>query len=287
MGYLIGSILCATGIFIIFKAFDSFKVNTRNAIISNYLTAALLGVYLAPEPLVVGNLTKFTWLGQAFALGVLFVLVFNLMALTAQKNGVSSASVATKMSLIIPVVLSVWLHGEHLNLIKILGVLIALAAVFLATQNPKKQGDKIQNLTLPMLVFFGSGVIDASLKFLSETRVPKNEFPLFSAGIFGSAALSGLIFVGLKFQKNNRQVHLRDLAGGIVLGIPNFFSVYFLMQALQYQNLSSVTVFTLNNVGVVLLTTLMGLLLFQERLSARNSLGIVLAVLSILLVALF
>lgn len=286
MGFLLGSILCATGIFVIFKGFVKFDIHTRNAIIVNYITAAALGIFLGPTSLSEVQILKYNWIGQALALGILFVVVFNLMALTAQRNGVSSASVATKMSLIIPVSLSVLLHGEQVNALKILGILIALAAVFLASQNSQKSSGKVRSAILPLLVFIGSGAIDASLKYLSETRVPKNEYPLFSAGIFGSAAISGVIFASLNYKKSEPSFQFKAILGGVVLGVPNYFSIYFLMQALQHQDLSSVTVFTLNNVGVVLCTTLLGLILFKERVSVRNWIGITLAIVSILLVSL-
>jgi uncharacterized membrane protein len=59
----------------------------------------------------------------------------------------------------------------------------------------------------------------------------------------------------------------------------------FLLKALQTEGLESSTLFTINNVSVVILTTVFALLLFKEKLIKKNWIGIGLAIISILLVA--
>lgn len=289
MIHLIASICCATCIFLVFKVFEKFGIHTLYAIITNYLTAAFVGLAFYSGPTRIQDIEAQNWIIPAVLLGILFIVVFNLIALTSQKMGVSAASVATKMSLIIPVILAVLLHGETLDAIKISGVVVALAAVFLASHKASQQiQHKNHRLVyLPVLVFLGSGIIDASLKYMEETRVPAAEFPLFSAGIFASAAFSGILFSTFRQKAGFPKIALKDIFGGIALGVPNFFSVYFLLQALQFKGLNSVSIFTLNNVSVVLLTTLLGILLFKERLSAKNWSGVLLAALSIILVGFF
>lgn len=281
---LIWSIVCSTLIFVVFKLYDTYRIHTLYAIIVNYLTAFAVGMALFDGPVVFSQWVSSSWLLPAAALGILFIFIFNLMARTSQTLGVSVASVATKMSLVIPVFLGVLLYGETLGPLKIMGVAIALAAVYFASLRPGQPRLHLRALYLPALVFLGSGIIDGSLKYLEETRVPDREFPLFSASIFLSAALSGILFVGSRKGKPNPALRPKDLLGGIALGIPNFFSVFFLLRALQYPGLNSASLFTLNNVCIVMVTTLLGIILFRERLSARNWLGVGLALISIVLV---
>ena len=77
------------------------------------------------------------------------------------------------------------------------------------------------------------------------------------------------------------------MLGGIALGVPNYFSVFFLLKALQFEGLNSAEVFTLNNVSIVVLTTLLGIVLFREHLQWKNWVGVVMAVISILLISLY
>ena len=81
-------------------------------------------------------------------------------------------------------------------------------------------------------------------------------------------------------------MNIKSIVGGLFLGIPNYYSMYFLIKALQSKNLESATVFTLINIGIILLTTFFGILLFKEKLLKQNYFGIALAIIAVILVTL-
>ena len=284
---LIWSIGCSSLIFVVFRAFRTYRISTFHAIVVNYLTAFFTGLLLYRGSVQLSEIPAQPWVTGALLLGVLFIVIFNLMARTSQELGVSVASVATKMSLVIPVLAGLILYDEQLNLMKVAGILTALVAVFFTSLKDGQRRFKrdLRIIVLPLLVFLGSGIIDSSIKFLQTTRVPESEFSLFSATIFGFAALTGLVI--LLIRKPGDLLHWNpvNILGGVALGIPNFFSVYFLLRALQFKGLNSASIFTLNNVSIVMLTTLLGILLFREPMSARNWTGIALAVLSIAIIS--
>lgn len=281
------SVLFSSLIFVIFKLFDTHKIQTLYAIIVNYITACLVGVLFYNQPIQFHTIPGRDWFYGTLLLGVLFIVVFNLMARTSQRLGVSVASVATKMSFVIPVILGLILYHEKLSFLKILGILLALAAVYFASAKDTPRAIQKKAFLLPVMVFLGSGIIDGSIKYLEENYVETNEFPIFSATVFAAAATTGLIFILIKSIKNPLKLNLKNVLGGIALGIPNFFSIFFLLRALQNKTLNSASIFTLNNVAIVMFTTLLGILLFQEKISSKNWGGITLAVLSIILVAFF
>jgi drug/metabolite transporter (DMT)-like permease len=281
------SVLFSSLIFVIFKLFKVYHIQTLYAIIVNYLVACTVGLLLYNVPANLLEVHKNNWFLGSMALGILFILVFNIMAKTAQQLGVSVASVATKMSLVIPVLFGIFLYGEELSTLKIIGIFLALAAVYFASVKESSLRLNTRTLWLPALVFLGSGMVDTSLKFLEENYVAKTEFPLFSAAVFFSAAMTGITFVLIRSSKKPLKFNMRNILGGIALGVPNFFSIYFLLRALQNQSLNSASIFTINNVAIVMFSTLLGILLFKEKISLRNWGGIALAVISILLVALF
>jgi len=280
------SVACSTLIFVIFKLFATYKVETLFAIIINYITACSVGLVLYGQSVPIASLPEKTWFFPAMALGVLFIVVFNLMAKTSQDLGVSVASVATKMSLAIPVLAGVWLYNETLSTLKIAGIILALLAVYYASVKPGSHF-RSKGLLLPALVFLGSGVIDVCIKYIQDGLVAEVEFPIFSSGVFAAAAITGIIFIGTTRTKRLFSFGVRNILAGIILGVPNFFSIYFLLRALNTPALNSATVFTLNNVAIVMCTTLLGIALFKEHISKTNWAGISLAVVSILLVALF
>lgn len=249
--------------------------------------ACIVGLFFYTEEVNPAIIVQESWFLGTIFLGILFIIVFNLMAKTSQDVGVSVASVATKMSLVIPVVFGVLVYKEELGTLKIIGIILALAAVYFASIKEKYITIKRSSLLLPISVFLGSGIIDTAIKYVQEIHIEENKFPLFSATVFGSAAAVGIIFIIMKSAKTPIKPNHKNILGGIALGVPNYFSVYFLLRALQHPSLNSASVFTINNVSIVMLSTLLGILLFKEQISLKNWGGIALAVISIILVALF
>lgn len=287
MIYLLLSILASTFIFVVFKLFKRFRINTLQAIVVNYFVACISGIIAFEGTITISEIPNYDWFYHTIVLGALFIIVFNLMAATTQKSGLSVVSVATKMSVVVPILFGLLYYKESLSFLKIMGIVLALLAVYLVSLK-SEAGLKIdrRSLYLPILVFLGSGVIDTSLKYLEEAFVAENEVPIFSATIFASAGLIGFLMVVIMMIRGKFKLHLKNVLAGICLGVPNYFSIYFLVKALRTGLLDSSGIFTVNNVAIVMLSTLIGILLFTERLQKKNWVGIVFAILSILLIAL-
>jgi drug/metabolite transporter (DMT)-like permease len=282
--YLLLSITASTLLFIIFKLFNVYKINTFQAIVVNYAVACICGVLSYDSDINTNEIINSEWFYGAIGLGFLFITVFNLMALTAQKNGLSVASVASKMSVIIPIIFGIYVYNESAGFQKIIGIILALVAVYLASVKSKTTINFKKNLALPLLVFIGSGIIDTSIKYLETTYVPDNGIPIFSATIFSFAFTIGIIIVIYKMIRKQFQFDAKSILGGIALGIVNYYSIFFLLKALNMEGNESSTLFTINNVGIVMLSTLVGLLVFKEHISRKNWIGIGLAIIAIILV---
>ncbi len=286
MIYLCLSILSSTLIFVIFKLFSKYKIDTLQAITVNYIIACISGIIAYEESINVSVIIKKEWIYGTMIMGVIFISIFNLMAITTQKSGLSVTAVATKMSLIIPIIYGIIAYNESTGFLKVFGMLIALISVYLASvKESEKNTISRKNLIFPILVFIGSGIIDTSLKFLETHYVDKNDVSIFSSAIFGFAAITGVCFLIFKAITSTVSISFRNIVGGIVLGVPNYFSIFFLIKALRYKSLDSSTVFTINNVTILIVSTLAGILFFQEKLTNKNWAGIILATLSIILVA--
>jgi len=281
--YLFLSILFSTGLFVIFKYFGIYKIDTLKAIFVNYIVAFTMGVGLADGAVSLSQIPEQSWFFGALFLGALFVSVFFVMATTAQKNGVSVASVAGKMSVVVPVLFGTFLYQESVTILKVLGILIALLAVYLASVKDEVD-TKSGGMLFPILLFFGSGVIDTTLKYVEVNFVPQEEVSLFSGSLFGIAAVFAATIILIQQVRKKTSFGFKNIIAGIALGVPNYFSIIFLIKALQNKDFESSVLFTVNNVGIVILSTFVGLLIFKEKFSLKNKLGVFLAVLGILLV---
>ncbi|WP_452226518.1 EamA/RhaT family transporter [Lacinutrix cladophorae] len=286
MIYLLISIFASTLIFIIFKLLGKYQINTLQAIVANYFTACITGILAYEESVKISEIINEDWFFGAIGLGFLFISVFNIMALTAQRNGLTVTSVASKMSVVIPIIFGLYAYQESLGWQKATGILLALAAVYLTSIKAKTEKFNYKNLGLPVLLFFGSGIIDTSIKYIETSYVSKNGIPIFSASIFCIAGLIGILLLTTQAIKGNFKFDYRSVFGGILLGVVNYYSIYMLLKALQFEGFESSTIFTVNNVAIVMLSTLIGLFIFKEKLQNKNWLGIALAIISIVLVTL-
>ncbi|WP_272022909.1 DMT family transporter [Olleya namhaensis] len=285
--YLIFSICASTLIFVIFKVIGKRNINTLQTIVFNYFTAFTCGILSYDSPVIIEDIISSKWFFGAIGLGFLFIVIFNVMALTAQRIGLSVASVASKMSVVIPIIFGLFVYNESLGWQKGIGIILALVAVYLASQKEKTNTRfSIKSLWLPIILFLGSGTIDTSIKYLETTYVADNGIPIFSATIFFIAGLIGIGLLSAKAIQKTFTFDPKSVAAGVILGIVNYYSIYMLLKALNADNFESSTIFTVNNVAIVMLSTLLGLALFKERLLPKNWIGIGVAILSILLVTL-
>lgn len=271
----------------VFKLFSHYKINTLQALTFNYVTACICGIALQENGINFLEISNFEWFPFALILGALFIIVFNLMAITTQRSGLSVVSVATKMSVVIPILFGLVHYKESLGVYKIIGIILALIAVYLASIKAES-GMKIKpsNFIFPVLVFLGSGTIDTTIKYLEGEYIAKNDIPIFSATIYAMAGLIGFVILLFQAGRGSFKFKFKNLLGGIALGIPNYFSVHFLVLALRSDILESSGVFTVNNVSIVMISTLLGILIFKEKILRKNWIGIGLAVFSILFIAL-
>ena len=288
MTYLLISIIASTLIFVIFKLFATYNINTLQAIVVNYGVACSCGIIGYENSIEISKIPQYDWFYYTLGLGALFIIVFNLMAITTQRSGLSVVSVATKMAVVIPIIFGLWYYKESLGLFKGIGIILALVAVYLASVK-KTENVRIskKNLIFPLLVFLGSGLIDTSLNYLQNDFIQdKTLLALFSATIFAAAGSIGVCVLMVQHIRGVFHFEIKNIIGGIVLGIPNYFSIYFLVKALRSDLFDSSGIFTVNNVAIVILSTLLGIAFFKEKLSLKNWIGIVLAIISIVLVTL-
>jgi drug/metabolite transporter (DMT)-like permease len=282
--YILLSVLFNAVLFVILKLFTKFNINTLQALVVNYFTAFAMGLLFTEVSFEYNSIMLKPWYMGSLLLGVLFIGVFYATAITSQRNGLSVASVASKMSIIIPISCSVVLFNEKTGIVKIIGILMALVAVYFTSKKEKGAVADSKNLLYPILVFFGAGTIDTSLKILQNDYLNDNEISLFSSHTFLMAFWVGCIIFGIQILKNKMKLEGKNIVAGIFLGIPNYFSLYYLIKMLESEVFESSTIFTIHNVAIVMVSTLVGILFFKEKISKRNAIGIAMALWAIFLV---
>ncbi|MCB0507523.1 MAG: EamA/RhaT family transporter [Bacteroidetes bacterium] len=286
MLYLLLSIICATSLFVVLRSYERWQIKDSHGITFNYIFCVLIGLFFS------GDLSLFKAVGQSsifyfvICLGIGFILVFFLIAKTTIVSGVLTASIAMKLSFVIPVSLAIILYNDKISTLKILGILCAIIAVVLIAFEKNKealsntnQTNQREKIILPLIVFIGSGLCDATFNYIQKNMQDESWSHPITTLVFASACVTG-IFINVRDKK---LYQWKNVLGGLALGIPNYFSLYFLMKTLDTMKWESSVIFPVNNLGVVGLSAFAGILLFQERITMQKMLGFIFAVTSILI----
>jgi drug/metabolite transporter (DMT)-like permease len=288
MIYLILAIVFTSSLILLFRVFERFKVYIPHAIVVNYFVAASLGLINYEDTIDPAAVMEQPWFRVAVVLGLLFISIFNMIAITTQKMGVSVASVANKMSVIIPVIAAIYLYDDSLSLIKVVGIVVALFAVYFTSVKKEDAQHKTSGagqLVLPVIVFIGSGLIDLLINYAQKNYLQNIAPDLFLSSAFMAAGAGGVLMVIYHLAVKKKRFEGKSIIAGIALGIPNYLSIYFLMKTLNANIFESSVIFPVVNIGIVLFSVLCAWLFFKEKLSALNLLGIGLSVVAIVLIA--
>jgi drug/metabolite transporter (DMT)-like permease len=266
-----------------------YKVNTFHAIVINYTVCVITGtVFTRGWNLIPETDISFPWVQVALFTGLMFLSTFFLMSQTVIKVSVTVAGIANKTALVIPVCASLLLfpsQDKAFTGINYLGMALALAAIVLSSwkneSKNKAPGDK-KMLLLPVIVFLGGGLVDTIINYANYKWSGNNAFALFPVIAFASAACTGWFIIAIR--KEFSSLNLKAVAGGLMLGVPNYFSIYYLLEALKAFNNDGALVFPVVNTGIIILTTLLATILFRERLSLVNLSGLIMAILAIVFI---
>jgi multidrug transporter EmrE-like cation transporter len=109
-------------------------------------------------------------------------------------------------------------------------------------------------------------------------------FDTYLTVLFAAAALGGGAATALQVVRGRERLEWKNLAAGIALGVPNYFSILFITMGLA--QLEGTVFFPLNNIGQLLVATVAGAVLYRETLPISAILGIFVAILAVLLIAL-
>ena len=282
MLYLVLAIVFSTGVFVAMRLFERFKLDNHQALMWNYVFAAGTGFLMCKQFDTPTQLVNEPWFGLSILTGFWFIFTYILMTASTQRSGVTVTSLSSKLSVVLPTLAGVVLFSEKLNFVAASGILLALVALVLVVGG-KGQTDKPNktNWLLPILIFFGTGTGDILMK-LTEQRNTAPDMSFMIAFIYMVALLFGVLLVASDLIRKKSRWQWKSAIGGIGLGVINYFSTFFVYQAMrQFDN---VVLFPIYNIGVVSLTALTGWLLFKEKLTWKNYLGLATAIIAVILI---
>lgn len=290
MLFLAGSIILTAYLILAFKMVQRLGLDTFQCIVFNYITCVITGSVVQGSFALNSDAFSAGWFGWAMVMGVMFIVLFYILAITTSRINVAVASIAYKLSLVIPVVFGIYLYNEPFPVIRWLGTMAALVSIVLVS-SPNEQTKK-KNLAfnyllylLPVVLFTGSGLLDTLIKYVETTYINSVNQNVFLVCAFASAAASGILLLLGRIVFKNEKLSWQNVAAGVLIGIPNYFSIWCFIHFLKVSEWPSSAAIPLNNIGIILLSVIVAAIVFKEKLSRKNILGIAVAIIALALIA--
>jgi drug/metabolite transporter (DMT)-like permease len=263
--FLLLSLLSSVAVALILKVSDRRQEDGLTVIAANYPVALLLGLVLSQQ-LALSAMA----LLLAVVMGFLFLASFVLYGWAIAREGVTSSVTMGRISLAIPVGLSILIWGEMPKLHHWPALIMIMLIIFFW----EGRGKKISWLLLTLFLLFG--INDTGMKVFKMYYRGVDD-GVFLLALFASAGFWAWLWVWWRGQKPVWS----DIRTGLLLGVPNYGSTYFLLKALN--SLPGYLVFPFVNVGAVILAYLAGHLLFSEEMGRRKLFLVILGALAVLL----
>lgn len=279
MQWLLGSILTTSWLALCFIFFKKRNIPLLPAITVNYAVCTICGYLYNPNLLT--SLLKFPSkaIGLGTLQGFLFIFMFFQIGRSTQVLGVAYTTMIGRLSVVLPTLFSILVYNEPLSSMQGVGLVLALSAIYFMNKPDETSPLNLESiLKQGAILFLGNGLIDCIFKIYNQNfSFLAND--VFSTWIFFIAGIIGLIVMLLK----RVSWSWTYLMAGLVLGVPNFFSLIFMLKALE--TMPGTQFFPLNNIGIILCLSLVGYVFLGERTNIFRYIGLIITILAIILLS--
>lgn len=286
MWYLIAATISSSLLVIILKLFDLKGVNLYVGITVNYLIGGILAFSFAPMQLPVKEIVTAEWFPISILIGALFMLSFIVYAVSAQRSGVAITTISGRAAVVIPVVFAFAVFGEEPTTLKIAMLVLILLAMVLILRKERgvaKTSEEVKFnwvLLLPLAVFLFNGINDTLVQYAQRTKIDHTDLiPIFTGTMFAGGVATGIITYAISCIKKPHVPTKRDFLWGGVLGFVNWVCMIGVFNALSQMDGS--LFYPLYYTGAIVISTVVGVWVFKEKLTKVNYIGIVIAVAAI------
>lgn len=273
MTFLVLAIVSSTCNHLLFKAFARLRIDLLSAIVVNYAVCLFIGYSASGASFTRSSIFLQEWYPFSVIQGGVFVVCLFLIGRTTEKQGVSVASLATRLSVAIPTFTAFLLYDDLLTPSKITGILAALLALYLSCIDPAGSVDPPESaMMFPLALFTAFGMHSTLVKFVQERFLSSSSYHEYVTAAFLSAFLiSGSVLAWRLFSRE-QACRWSDMISGLALGFSNYGSVYFLIRALSIPGWQSSQLFPTVSISIVSLSSFGAWVFFNERLH-RKMLG--------------
>jgi drug/metabolite transporter (DMT)-like permease len=275
--YLILSILSSSVVALTMKVADHLEIEPGPFIAVNYLVCTVTVLAWGGWESL-GSNSILIW-GLSVFIGAMYVLSLWLFNRAIAAEGLALSTTLMRLSAAIPTLGSLILFAEQATFYQIIGIVVAFLSLPLASKEPLRVGTSGQQqyagLLWGLLLFAVYGITDFSFKIQVELE-PLADPKGFMTGIFAVALLLTLP------RLTRKGLPKPCLTWGLVLGTANMLATYFWIRTLS--DLPGSIAYPTLGLGVIIVTTVVSLTFWKEKLRLANYFFLALSSLAIFLI---
>lgn len=283
MKYLLVLILCviATAKMSFQSAFGKKDIrNSADAVCFNGL------VFLFAAILFSGDLFGCPWQVWIYALlGAAFSVSFQLTYAKALSIGnVSLTVLISNLSLVINVLVSYLFFGDSISGVRLIGILLTIVVFALSVDLKAGKGTNVKTwAVLAILTMFANAALGVTQKVLGESAFGGYNRAYTAATYLTAAVMSCAVYGVLRLRGEKKtfaigkRAILLSAATGITLGVFVVMNVYALGVV------EGTFLFPTFAGGVIILSTLSGVVLFKDKFSIKQIIGVLIGIVAVVL----
>ncbi|MBQ7076600.1 MAG: hypothetical protein IJM91_00495 [Lachnospiraceae bacterium] len=289
MIYLFLAIISSVSISVILRVFDKKIENNMILFAGNYVVCTVFSAIFGLSENVftpIEGTTTAAIIGLIS--GVFYLMGFVLLQVNIRRNGIMLAGLFMRLGVLVPLLMAIVFFKERPQVVEIIGIITAIAAIFVINLEKKADGDssventevtagpKSKAIYLLLLLLITGGLTDsfANIHDKMGNRACSDQYLLIT---FSVALLSSIVMAFVKKQS----FRLTDFTIGMFVGFPNYFCSRFLLLSLS--KLKAIVVYPVYNIATILLISLCGIIVFREKLTRNRLIGIIMVLAALVL----
>ena len=284
MTYLLLATCSSAVMAIVLRIFQNSKGNRYAIILGNYLICILISWFSLPNRSIALGGAPATILCGIIG-GAFFVAGLVTMQTSTRLNGATLTTVFARMGLVISLAISIFVFGEKPGLLQIAGVVLILAALVMIngpadgqSENALKIGKAHTGALILTMLANGGG---SSMSKIFEQVGTRDQDELYFFYLFFTAAVLTAGLLLWEWKRTGKALKWSEMAAGIAVGIPNYYASFLLLLALVA--LPAIIVYPINSTGSILIVMAVDALVFHQRYTKRQWLGILLVLAAMVL----
>lgn len=267
MLYLLLAIFCTASVSVLIKLSGKYSESGYGIFFVNYLLCTLGTFLMIPNGLSLSSE------GMSFALllgavsGFFYLACFSLINKNMKLNGLVMTSIFNKLSVIGPVITAVLFFRESPGVFQIFGFLLCMAAIVYinSEKGMRMESSGKGKLWLTVLLLVGAFTDSLTVVYNKAGADSLKDCYIFVT-FFSASVISGIMT-----WCRHEEIKLSTVFFGILIGVPNLFSTKCLLLAMR--SIPASVVYPAFSAGGIIITTVVGILVFKEEMNRRKAVG--------------